>query len=450
MGRRANGEGSLYQRQDGRWVASLQVDGRRVSAYGRTRQEARAKLKALREQVYTAPAPPSRHTLAYLLDTWLTNDPSLKETTRISHRAFMRLYVLPTLGETRIDRIAPTHLQALYAPLSPAVVDKVHRILHRAFAVAIRWRWLTENPCQWVLRPRYEAARRPLWSEADLHAFLNAIEGYWLEPLFILLLSSGLRIGETLALMWTQVGPDTVRVQGTLYYVEGEARISPPKTSASRRTVHLPPVAIAALNLPRAQQTGWREAARERWVQTPFVFTRRTGQPVQNGTVFRALRRYCAQLGIPSLSPHGLRHLHASLLIEQGVPIPAVGARLGHANASITLRIYAHALPGQDDQAADAIARALSRQDGSQSKRTLSNIRATLISGPHYGLGMMTPTDLTHLQDSVVIDALYRLTLLASLGVVVIDEGATDERIDGTPVLLGQAFDLLCEELRAG
>jgi integrase len=72
-----------------------------------------------------------------------------------------------------------------------------------------------------------------------------------------------------------------------------------------------------------------------------------------------ALRRLCDRLGLPAMTPHGLRHLHASLLIDEGVPITAVSARLGHANPQITMRLYAHALPGQDRMAAEAIDRAL-------------------------------------------------------------------------------------------
>jgi integrase len=71
------------------------------------------------------------------------------------------------------------------------------------------------------------------------------------------------------------------------------------------------------------------------------------------------LRRLCVRLNLPAVTPHGLRHLHASLLLHEGLPVTAVSARMGHANPQITLRLYAHALPGQDAQAAEAMNRAL-------------------------------------------------------------------------------------------
>jgi len=81
--------------------------------------------------------------------------------------------------------------------------------------------------------------------------------------------------------------------------------------------------------------------------------------PVAPSPVGRALRGECARLGLPALSMHALRHLHASLLLAQGLPVPAVSARLGHAHPGVTMTVYAHALQGQDDAAAQVIGRAL-------------------------------------------------------------------------------------------
>lgn len=72
-----------------------------------------------------------------------------------------------------------------------------------------------------------------------------------------------------------------------------------------------------------------------------------------------ATQEQCDRLGLPKLTPHGLRHQHATLLLYQGLPVTAVSARLGHANPAITMGIYAHALKHQDEQAEQAIGRAL-------------------------------------------------------------------------------------------
>ena len=72
------------------------------------------------------------------------------------------------------------------------------------------------------------------------------------------------------------------------------------------------------------------------------------------------MRSQCRRLVLPPLTPHGLRHLHASLLLKEGLPVPAVSRRLGHANSAITMSVYAHALERQDEEAALAIGKAMS------------------------------------------------------------------------------------------
>lgn len=359
---RTYGEGSITRRKDGRWQASIQVEGKRRTAYCKTEKEARAALFELRKQaaqVRAVQAEHGRRTLAQLVDAWLAGAPGIRPTTAAVYRKFLTLYAYPTLGAERLERITPDRLQRLYASLTPAVADKIHRILHRAFAVAVLWRWLAENPCDRALRPSYRAKERALWSEAQAQAFISALEGYWLGPLFVLLLSTGLRLGEALALRWEDAGLGVaVTVQGTLQHLQGQPVINAPKTASGRRTLMLPPVAISALQRQKQQQAGWRAAA-EAWADTPFVFSGKTGQPLPHRTPEAALRALCQRLGLPVITPHGLRHLHASLLIAQGVPVTAVSARLGHANPQITLSLYAHALPGQDRQAAEAIGRAL-------------------------------------------------------------------------------------------
>ena len=98
------------------------------------------------------------------------------------------------------------------------------------------------------------------------------------------------------------------------------------------------------------------------WLGDGLVFTGETGKPLFRSTAEHAMKRECARLGLPPMTPHGLRHLHASLLLHEGIPVTAVSARLGHANPQITLTTYAHALAGQDGQAAQAIGRVLAPQ----------------------------------------------------------------------------------------
>ena len=360
MARRNNGEGTVVQRKDGRgWQASIRLNGTRRTVYGKTEREARKKLRELQRQIDTTGALPNpgTRTVADLVEEWLDSAP-LKPTTIAQYRLFFDAYARPALGNTRLANVTPGNLQRLYAGLTPSVGARVHGVLHRAFAVAVLWRWLPSNPADRVLKPAYKPSRKTLWSRAELDAFLTGTADHWLNPLFVLLVSTGLRLGEALALRWENAGLGVaVTVTGTLHRLDGQPVVTTPKTASAERTVMLPPVAIAALTRQKAQQDAWRETGD--WKDTGFVFTGETGQVLWPSTVQHALKRECVRLGLPAVTPHGLRHLHASLLLDEGIPVPAVSARLGHANPQVTLQIYAHALPGGDAQAAQAIAGAL-------------------------------------------------------------------------------------------
>lgn len=359
MSKKSHGEGTIVQRRDGRWQASLRVNGTRPTVYGKSEREVRAKLRALQRQADTAGVPAAgRRTVGDLLDAWLSSASNLKPSTVARYRDFYDTYARAPLGEVRVDKVTPDALQRLYANLTPSVADRVHRLLHRAFAVAVLWGWLPSNPADRVLKPAYKASRPALWTRAELGTFLEGTDGHWLQPLWVLLLGTGCRLGEALGLAWADVGLGVaVNVTGTLHRLDGAPVVGEPKTPSAVRTVMVPPEVTDALQRQKTQQDAWREA--DGWQDTGFVFTGRTGQPLRHSTVQHALKRQCERLGLPPVTPHGLRHLHASLLLAAGLPVPAVSARLGHANPAITMKVYAHALAGQDAQAAQAIGRAL-------------------------------------------------------------------------------------------
>ena len=111
----------------------------------------------------------------------------------------------------------------------------------------------------------------------------------------------------------------------------------------------------------RTQWAEWRLRSGKEWEDWGLVFTGRRGAPLHSSTVAHALKRECRRLGLPEVSPHGLRHLHASLLLKKGLAVPAVSRRLGHANSAITMSVYAHALERHDEKAAQAIGEVLGR-----------------------------------------------------------------------------------------
>lgn len=371
MSNRSSGEGSFFQRKDGRWQASLQINGVRRTIYAKTEREARTKLRDLQRKADNAGSlpDPGRRTVNDLLNIWLGSAPDLKPSTISKYRWFLDTCVRPVIGEVRLERVTPDRLQALYADLTPSVGEKVHRILHRAFGVAVLWRWLSANPCDRVLKPAYKAQAKTLWSRAELNTFLESTTDHWLYPLWVLLIASGCRLGEVLALRWEDIGPDGagISVSRTLHYIDGNWMMDSPKTANSARYIILPGMAAEALGRQKQQQVAWKETAGSSWEEWGLVFTGETGKPLFASTIQHALKRTCTDFGLPAVTPHGLRHLHASLLLGEGVPVTAVSARLGHANPQVTLKIYAHALAGQDILAAQAIGQVMNSGDHSQS-----------------------------------------------------------------------------------
>ncbi|MCZ7545010.1 MAG: site-specific integrase [Anaerolineae bacterium] len=362
MPNKSPGEGTLFQRQDGRWQASIQVNGVRKTVYARSEREARQKLRTLQKQADTGLPNPGKRTLDDLLDAWLESAHNLKPSTRAKYASFLDAYVRPALGDVRLSKLTPDRIQRFYAALpTPSVAERIHRLLHRAFAVAVLWRWLAENPCDRVVKPEYRTERKPVWSQDELQRFFEGATDHWLHPLWALAIVTGCRLGELLALHWTDVGFGgvAITINKTLHRIGDEWVFDAPKTASAVRTIILPAEGIKALECQHAQQEAWQEVAGAEWETWGSVFTGETGKPLFHSTVQHALKRECRRLDLPPVTPHGLRHLHASLLLSEGVPVTAVSARLGHANPGITMRVYAHALKGQDSIAAKAIDRVL-------------------------------------------------------------------------------------------
>ena len=169
----------------------------------------------------------------------------------------------------------------------------------------------------------------------------------------MLLAYTGCRVGEALALTWQDVdlGLGTIVISKSVQRVDKEWVVTSPKTRSGTRVISLPSEAVQVLRIQaeRCVAQGIRD----------LVFPSGQGTPLHATTVAHAMRRECDRLGLCRLTPHGLRHLHASLLLAQGLPIPAVSQRLGHANAAITMSTYAHYLGRDDAPATEAIGRAL-------------------------------------------------------------------------------------------
>ena len=173
-------------------------------------------------------------------------------------------------------------------------------------------------------------------------------------PLFTFLALTGTRLSEALALRWEDIDGDTLTIQRSVQRLCGERVPTTPKTDAGERTLVIPARLVAALRTERTRHNARRLRVGAEWCDEVLVFSTIRGRPLYKGRVAKALRASSERLGLPPLTPHGLRHLSASLLLSENVPLPNVSQRLGHADPSITARIYSHVVR-PDRQVADLL-----------------------------------------------------------------------------------------------
>jgi len=344
-------------------------DGKRIrkwhSGY-RTKKDAEQAqgelLAALGRGAYVEP---SKRTMGpFLREDWL---PGLRSQVRPStwaeHRSKVEVHLAPAIGHLPLQRLAPGHLNTLYADLlerglSARTVLHVHATIRRALADATRWGLVPRNVALLASPPRPARTELQVWTAADLRAFLAFVEDDRLYGLWLLAASTGMRRGEVLGLQWPDVdfGRARVAVRRSLVTVGHQVVVSEPKTAKGRRSVALDPATVAGLKAWRKHQTAERLAWGPAWTDSGLVFTREDGRPLHPREVTRAFSRHVLAAGVPIIRLHDLRHTHATLALAAGVHPKVVQERLGHANIAITLDTYSHAVPALEEAAARTVA----------------------------------------------------------------------------------------------
>lgn len=318
-------------------------------------------------------------TLRAYVDEWLDlQQTQLQPSTWDSYRAVLSRYLLSHLGDTTLVDLDGRTFTRLYQhllraggrdgrPLSIRTVRYVHQILHKALSDAVRDGLLRTNPSDAATLPKLhpdrvdelgDDQRVDAWSAAQLRAFLAATAGHPRHPLWVTAAGTGLRRGELLGLSWPSVDLDarTLVVRQSLSVVRRHVRLKPPKTVQSR-TITFDGRVAAALAAQRAAQRGDADRLgpchHNAW---DLVFAAETGVALTPDVVSRWFRQAVAASGVAPLRLHGLRHTHATLLLQAGVPVKVVSQRLGHASVQLTLDVYAHVLPAMDADAAGRFA----------------------------------------------------------------------------------------------
>lgn len=377
MSKRANGEGNVRQRPNGRWEGRVSyvdpaTDKRKsVSVYGATDKECRAELKKVRQRIEEGkPAKDSADTLASWLKTWRESSlaaSTRKPTTKALYGSLSRKHLEGNaIGGKQLDKLRPSDVEKLIvelraAKLSDSTVRQVYTVLRQALDVAVRDDLLAVNPAAKVARPGVARQEAKYLPAADVARLLDAAKGLRYYVAVVLMAATGLRRGEVAGLLWSDLDLDKgeLTVRHTLSRVDGALVLTEPKTNRSRRRVPLHAGLVTALKTWRAQQLQERLAAGDQWTDTKVVFATELGTMVDPRNLLRTVELAATKAGIENVGAHTMRHSAAVAWLESGTHIKAVADLLGHSSISITGDLYGHTSDDTARAAVDGLGKAL-------------------------------------------------------------------------------------------
>jgi integrase len=367
-------------RQTIRWYvvvdAGYDPGGRRRQKWHggfRTRREAevvRARLvNDLHNNRYVMPA---RTTFRdWVLGSWIPMaEMRVKPTTLHGYQQVMKQHVLPTIGSIPIQKLVPQDLEGLYRallrgdgrdrPLSATTVSNIHGAIHKALADAMDAGVVIDNVATRAKAPRPVRTlshQIAVWQPTELASFLCGVRGDRLEAIWRLAAMTGMRRGEILGLRWKDIDQDRLRlcVRRTVVDVNYRAIESTPKGRAAR-TIDLDTETVELLQAYRATQARERTEWRDDYEDADRVVAWENGSPIHPQSLTQMFQKHVRDLGMRRIRFHDLRHTHATIALQAGVPVPVISERLGHHSPAFTLKQYAHALPGMQAVAAAAIA----------------------------------------------------------------------------------------------
>jgi len=376
--KRGNAAGSIYQLKDEkrtlRWVTvTTGANGKRKYQYAATQAEAQRLLnKTLSERDMGLPGvKDERQTVAAYLASWLeTIKPQVRESAWISYEHRIRLYVIPRLGRVKLSKLTPAHVRELHAwmltekKLSPTTVNHTHGVLNHALSDAVRDGTIARNVAAQVDPPRKAKHEMIVYTPAQVDTLLKAAQGAGIGPIVTLAVTTGARLGELLALRWRDVEMDAARIHVRKGRSQGitEWRDTDPKTDAGKRSISLTQLAVDTLRAHRKAQLEHRIWLGEAWQDCDYVFPNQIGGQQFHSVVEHAFDKLIAAAGLPRIRWHDLRHTAATLLLLSGVPVAEVSEMLGHADPSVTYRVYAHTLRQGQRQAVAAMEKIIGDQ----------------------------------------------------------------------------------------
>ena len=370
--KRANGEGNIRKRKDGRWEGRYTAGydaktGKRIikNVLGKTQAEVKEKLKRALEETngLDISRAADEYTVASWLRTWyeLYAKPNVRTATANRYQLIIEQYTVPRIGNIKLKKLTTRHLQKLYKELlesgrihvgknqdkglSTTTVHSVHLMLHCALDRAVKERLIPRNPCEDCIVPKPRKPEMKILTPEHMKAYLEAAAARGMLPMFYLELVSGLRKGELVALRWDDVDIQQRTISVNKQYVrnpDGSLELTRPKTENSVRLVSIPQAAVELLIQEHAKHP-----------DSPYLFpSPLTGEMYHPDSVVNLHKKILKDAGLEHLRFHDLRHTFATTALQNGVDVKTVSSMLGHFDAGFTLRTYTHATRQKQDEAA--------------------------------------------------------------------------------------------------
>lgn len=330
---------------------------------------------------------PEDMTLRYYVEReWLPTirkSPGRKPTTVELYETLLTAYVLPHIGELKIQKITGRDLTRMYTDLRTSgrvnkkhpgglgehTLGNVRSVLHRVLRDAVRSRLLPRNPAEDVLEaPSHRSARAAMktWTAEQVGLFLASVADDRLYPMYVLMACTGVRRGEVCGLRWRDVdlGAGTLAVVNNLVLVGNRAVDGTPKSKSSRRRVSVPPQVVNLLRQWRAAQDAERQAAQDAWVGDDYAFSWQDGSPIRPDYLTSEFRKAVRAAKLPAIRLHDLRHSFATISLGLGVHPKVVADQLGHASIDVTMDVYSHVMPEITRQAVEQVGDAIFNGSG--------------------------------------------------------------------------------------
>jgi integrase len=292
---------------------------------------------------------------------------SLRRTTWSAYRTYVNSYVIPIIGETRLQDLTPQRLNLLYAHLleagrvkrrgglEPKTVRNVHAMMHRALSDAVRWDLIPRNVAEDASPPRVSRKRPKIWTPEQLGQFVEHVREDRFYALWLLVVTTGFRRGELAGLLRHDVDLQHGRVNPSVprVVVDGEVFESETKTASGERSLALDPTTWDAL---RDYVVYWDKERELLGQDTQLLFVRANGEPIHPDWITALFHKHCAAAGLPRIRVQDVRHSYATAALKAGIPPKVISERLGHSTVAFTLQTYVHIIPGMDEAAATTVA----------------------------------------------------------------------------------------------